>query len=886
MTDFGVEASLANCHDCVRAFLHWLADGDQSTTPPVDTSSYLLPLAVHIPGWGHLWGNIAKHCTERMDGWPAFLAGLRTLVRFLRVHDYRMTWSSALKRLGVDGWQELEKPFKASFLHWRWETLAAVCKEIARLHPLLTGYFDCALIGKVQDTKLLHEFGECCADRFFMQKVLLLSDPLDLMERTRLFGTWCACCDLDSKAACLHRGRRLHQAASEVDNLAMCIHAWGAEITLEECLGSGEMLQSLVSVCSQMVAEIRLRFQWLRSLPYILASCADQATAEEAVRQFDENPGRQHRCTIEFMSRLGPDLRAVAQGGPASRALKSEQQVWRLASLTEASIEGYHAQVAKEVARARHSKLPSVFSALRANSNFARLKSWARQDHGKDIICHEWNRFKRVVKLFHTERSGRPRFDAFVSKFYRLRADAAGDVHLWCDTWSSRLAEPLGERTAMQKMRREFLACVLPVGTYVSLPRIGDQPVQVYSVVGWYTGQEKLVDISGVADMRDLATLQPMSIWREDAAGAAYPPRSITIYMLDEPRVVDLQTLIPGWSALRESMFAWSCSVSDVEGCFQLDTPVLAEDAVKGREPMILKLETLRESGWKPHYGRVQHSREDRLFGANDVANKHDYVEVLLNWDRLPHAHTMKSGGCIDYYRCLLAHLEVPFGYKAKVYAKILKSGVVDKDALENESFEDDTVLAPKPSQPEPLADLDVVLPRPIEDEPADGADSSSSSSSSSSSAAPVIAAALAPPPEAAAALAPPPEAPPPEAPAALAPPRDIDPAARGDGWPDTIDGATCKVEDRPGAYHRLRLKCKWHEDQGCRTSRVTTMPRAATVGRLEAISYLAVWHRQGRALSCHDHQHKYRPTWAEQEAWIHETAAWETEETTIQTYK
>jgi hypothetical protein len=133
-SDQGVEAGMCDAADCLPAFWHWVSGYDAATSPPIDKDKYLLPLAVYMPGWNHLWSNLLRESISLVSHWPRRLRQLRSLTKFLRIYDYRYVWAKALLKIGrKDLADELLKPYLGSFVQWRWETLALVVVEIGRI---------------------------------------------------------------------------------------------------------------------------------------------------------------------------------------------------------------------------------------------------------------------------------------------------------------------------------------------------------------------------------------------------------------------------------------------------------------------------------------------------------------------------------------------------------------------------------------------------------------------------------------------------------------------------------------------------------------------------------------------------------------------------------
>eukprot|EP00972_Heterocapsa_arctica_P076126 11228986-Heterocapsa_arctica.AAC.1 len=125
---------MSDAYDCVDAFMHWARGGSLEASPKVSCDSMLLPNAVYVPGWNHLWSNLVESCCESVEDWTSKLPKLRRLTKFLRIKDYRLTWARSCRGVGNnEAADALEAAFNANFLHWRWETIAEVLSDAARL---------------------------------------------------------------------------------------------------------------------------------------------------------------------------------------------------------------------------------------------------------------------------------------------------------------------------------------------------------------------------------------------------------------------------------------------------------------------------------------------------------------------------------------------------------------------------------------------------------------------------------------------------------------------------------------------------------------------------------------------------------------------------------
>lgn len=166
VTDFGFGSSIASCADCIAALMHFAAGRPESSSPPINHAALLFPSMIFIPGWNHLWANLLQSTMESQAAWPQRLRRLRELAWFLKIRDYRVSWSRALRRAGL--WREADevaKHFEGSFVHWRWETFATVLAKICRLREVLLERFMPELFDKMEDGAYLSEVTAAVKDK-------------------------------------------------------------------------------------------------------------------------------------------------------------------------------------------------------------------------------------------------------------------------------------------------------------------------------------------------------------------------------------------------------------------------------------------------------------------------------------------------------------------------------------------------------------------------------------------------------------------------------------------------------------------------------------------------------------------------------------------------
>lgn len=213
----------------------------------------------------------------------------------------------------------------------------------------------------------------------------------------------------------------------------MELQGFQTQLRLEGCGGDAHVLQDVLQFVGASIAVVKLRFRWLSCTPYLFANACHAPIAAGILQEHDRLGAQAlHRVTVDLVSRYRVDLEAVAKGAAPTAALLAEVEVFRQCPLSEASIEGYHAEAAKVCLKSPAGKEPFVFSQLRLRSNMERLREWYAKPAGASIIQFGWTRHKALLRLgssAHRSRGLKVTYTKFRSLFYRLRADTFdGDV--------------------------------------------------------------------------------------------------------------------------------------------------------------------------------------------------------------------------------------------------------------------------------------------------------------------------------------------------------------------------------------------------------------------------------------------------------------------------
>ena len=163
-TDMGTEINMTDAPNIVGAFLRHLAGAPLATLiGTVDLASRLMPRALKIPGWSHLWSNMIKHACYCVTNWLVLLPGMRNLTKFFRNESWRLHIVTTLES-EFPGVRKLLESFSASMTKWRYETVFVVIEALLKLRYLCQTFLINAskMFNDFKGAVLLSDFVTCC----------------------------------------------------------------------------------------------------------------------------------------------------------------------------------------------------------------------------------------------------------------------------------------------------------------------------------------------------------------------------------------------------------------------------------------------------------------------------------------------------------------------------------------------------------------------------------------------------------------------------------------------------------------------------------------------------------------------------------------------------
>lgn len=212
-------------------------------------------------------------------------------------------------------------------------------------------------------------------------------------------------------------------------------------------------------------------FKHLGIVPWAFVSARSREGAIECVRQVKAQPLENHDpVTRDFLSRVGHDLEARADGGDLTRELDNAIGELDMAMLNEAPGEGYHRGTNVEKQRAASSTTVHMTQSVRIKGVIATCRKFMRAHgaKGRAVFRYEWVSWKRLLQTSRKRRWIGKKLSrkAFRDRMYRRDAKAL-------ENWSSILTRVANARPVeheqvsnLTQLQNEYFKSVLVPGTY------------------------------------------------------------------------------------------------------------------------------------------------------------------------------------------------------------------------------------------------------------------------------------------------------------------------------------------------------------------------------------------------------------------------------------
>ena len=272
MSDMGTEFGIADAGDIVDGYL------DGKCTAGGDVG-FLYPLALAVPGPQHILDNALKAAFPKLPWWTSWQAEAKAVCHWLHSRANREFVQHALLQINRGDRDLLVATLKHSvppFAHWRWGTVTAVTRGLARVEQAVRIAVTPAVIASVRwrDGPEARAFALAVGSDAFWGRARALRA---LAAPVSTFSGWlkgCSCheelllqgkkfeCPWKSARTRLISGR-LGELYAEIRNPPMMEGQVPPEY-------AGVLALELDNARSFLLAQLILKFAWVNEVPYLI----------------------------------------------------------------------------------------------------------------------------------------------------------------------------------------------------------------------------------------------------------------------------------------------------------------------------------------------------------------------------------------------------------------------------------------------------------------------------------------------------------------------------------------------------------------------------------------------------------------------------------------
>ena len=689
----------------------------------------LYPMALAVPGMQHILDNVIRDTLRALPWWPAWQAQAKLVCQWLGNQGHREFLQHRLPE--ADPATQAHRAALVTgcdrFAEWRWKTLSAVTRDLRRLEGAARAAL--ATVSQpsdlaTRDSRTAQDFLTAARDASFWDRARGLGD---LVQPVTDLAGWVRGCDcheaelLAGKAVvCPWKGCRAPGLATRLHAFEELVRDIRDKQTLPGLSGP-----EVVSSTTRMLANFRLKTQWVHEAPYLIWQAGSPEVAKRFLDSHDaaHQAGQVvHRVTAHFAGASSPLRRAMeahAAGEGMSGALRAELLSYQLCILDDTWVEATHRDISGIGKRKGASKMPFRLATARLQQNLDMLAKLSADDTAffNQVVFAKWRSIGRGA----TQRQPRRLRDcqwmgtkAVNQVVYRLGSESLAN-------WSATLrlvVQPLAHEDAAlsrtQRLKAEYLRIVSEViGHRVcSVPRVASQDAA-------RAHESALCDALAILDaasdgQQEFFQFVLDSVRRKKQARTAAHARMLAMccpvmqqgYQVWARRSSMLWDVLPDglpevkdflhlaeWPVLRAGLRFWQQGPSDTLGCVQLSAPVVVTDIQwdfrQGPVPTIVVLEKLAGDGWV-HGPRqlTEHTSDSPQVmhvAKNPLVDK-PYLQCLACLPQLLSATfpAMHAGQPASYYACLLragTPEAIPVGQTAGYYQRALVSGAAALDA-------------------------------------------------------------------------------------------------------------------------------------------------------------------------------------------------------------
>jgi len=707
-TDGGTEVNLVVTPNFLKAFYRWLGGAPlQDLKDVVERNLRLMPESIRIIGMGHTTGGMMKSVCAILGDWNERLDGIRCMVKFYRNATYRQHLARCLA--GKVDLAPLAH-FDASFLKWRYETLAHATQSLRPLRAI--------------SNLLRREFFNDPQDKEEIKKVIAAGTNAKLWRFIECAGTqvleridglrrWSLVCPCEPcrklrhekkrHIACDRNSRRLHQVWKHVKKEIVAVRQEAADMTPAKCEGDAEMAQEIRNMLEKYASLLEIRCKYFRLVPWRLATAHEVDGAKACLYQLREtNNEHLDPLSLRVKNTLLHDIEVVANGGAVSEALMHEVRALWNCPLDEGWGEGYHRGTNLAIRRAPSSTTQTVVQEVRIEEAIARIAGVQARfgKIGRNLIRFEWWKWKRVLQS-DKRRLHRPMgMTAKVALRRIYRQDEMAKAN-WDDLISpNKVDPPLPFEDGADEAEREYIGKVFKPNQYYSIDRkpalvpvadapvVGDQPAEpqlapvgptLFKVIAIHQGRQRPKVMPTIETRTDVVLHGKIALhvqFLENRRPDATDVECASVYSASDPIWLD-HSQLGSFKDIAYRLFRFQSVVPDEDrpGCLVLADRKHAAPGIPLMDescPTLVLLWYLKKQNWSYQTSMCVHTLaniDTKVCDGRDIMRHKLYYMVLCKLQSvLTRTSSVPSTESQLFFRLLLAGKRIEPGLPIEDY--------------------------------------------------------------------------------------------------------------------------------------------------------------------------------------------------------------------------
>jgi len=704
-TDNGTEVNIVRTPDLCKAFYLWMAG-----TPLMDLkdqvlqSSRMWSNAIRIIGFGHTFGGIMYAVCNQAVAWPDRLSKLRALVHFYRNESYRL---HLIRVLASQCDVRPLKSFDASFVKWRYETLAAVVRTLLPLRTV-SSHLRKELFGDVQEKGEFNDAITAAQDtKLWCWMACAGPRVLDRVDGLRHWSMVCGCEDhvLERRETpgvqqhCPRASMRMGEVEETVANELIDLTKQIKDIKPQHCEGDPAICTEVHNMLQKYRSQLKLRTKYFSVIPWLFVRADNPEAVVRILDQLEGTPDdRLDPFSLRWKRTMLPALRTVRDGGPPSPELALEIKMLKNARLDEGSGEGYHRRTNMVAQRGPNTCVQTMVQEVRHQEAHERINRTIEKfkREGRNIIRHEWRNWKRILQSDprKAHRNVRLGAQATYDRVYRMDTRALDNWDLLLNPPKRDAPDDFDDGSA-DAVQQEYLRAVFQPNAYMHMePRpaapaaappaadppaaaapaddpllhqelVEAEPKRVFQVVAVHAGRNRPKLMPTILSVSDPVLHAPIALqvqWLSVREPFDRTTGRVVVYPDMEP-VWTTHSNLGSFEDIAYRMYQYDKAEGDQDraGCIVLSQRRTARPMIPLRDetcPALMILWHLQNNGWVYRKEKREHNLDNlavKVLDGRNILRRKLYIMVLIDVEKhLRHTSSIPSDQTQLFYRLLM----------------------------------------------------------------------------------------------------------------------------------------------------------------------------------------------------------------------------------------